>query len=273
MSEEAMAPEYTGQADSGESSALSFNASSMPEGLRDEPSLQTFDSVDKLAKSYVNAVKKIGGNPDNLVSLPQEGESWDGLYNQLGRPERADGYDLGEDDEGFLDNYKQFSHEIGLSQDQAENILGLYNNIQEEEAQDFEQSIKDLEVQSTIELQREWGKNYDGNLDYARRAYAQFGTPELTEIMDGSGFGNHPEVIKAFSKVGQLLGEEALAVGTGLGRNQMSPQSAQEEIQALYADKDFSQAYRDNRDPNHKTAMNKMDRLFKQAYPQQKRVR
>jgi hypothetical protein len=46
MSEEAMAPEDTGQADSGESSALSFNASSMPEGLRDEPSLQTFDSVD-----------------------------------------------------------------------------------------------------------------------------------------------------------------------------------------------------------------------------------
>ena len=273
MSEEAMAPEDTGQADSGESSALQFNASSMPEGLRDEPSLQTFDSVDKLAKSYVNAVKKIGGNPDNLISLPQEGESWDGLYNQLGRPERADGYDFGEDDEGILDNYKQFSHENGLNQEQAENILGLYNDIQEEEFNDHEQSIKDLEVQTTIDLQREWGRNFDGNMDYAKRAYAQFASPELSEVLDGTGLGNHPEMIRAFSKIGQMLGEESLAVGTGLGRTQQSPQAAQEEIQGLYADKDFSKSYRDNRDPNHQTAMKKMDRLFKEAYPNQRRVR
>ena len=273
MSEEAQAPESTGQAESGESSALAFNPSTMPEGLRDEPSLQTFDSVDKLAKSYVNAVKKIGGNPENLISLPQEGESWDEIYSKLGKPDRADDYDFGEDDEGVMDDFKNFAHQNNLTQNQADNLLDLFSEIQQDEAQNEQKAMDDLKVETTMGLQKEWGKNYDGNLDYARRAYAQFGTPELTEIMDGSGFGNHPEVIKAFSKVGQLLGEEALAVGTGLGRNQMSPQSAQEEIQALYADKDFSQAYRDNRDPNHKTAMNKMDRLFKQAYPQQKRVR
>ena len=91
--------------------------------------------------------------------------------------------------------------------------------------------------------------------------------------MDSSGFGNHPEVIKAFSKIGQLLGEESLAVGSGLSRNQMSPQTAQQEIQARYADKDFSKSYRDNKDPNHKVAMNTMERLFKQAYPSQQRVR
>ena len=273
MSEEAQAPESTGQAESGESSALAFDPSSMPVGLKDEPSLQTFDSVDKLAKSYVNAVKMIGGNPDNLVSLPQEGESWDEIYNKLGRPDRADGYDFGEDDEGVMDDFKEFAHTNNLTQNQADNLLDLFSEIQQDEAQREQQEMDDLKVETTMGLQKEWGKNYDGNLDYARRAYAQFGTPELTEIMDGSGFGNHPEVIKAFSRVGQLLGEEALAVGTGLGRNQMSPQSAQEEIQALYSDKEFSKAYRDNRDPGHKTAMAKMDRLFKQAYPNQRRVR
>ena len=152
-------------------------------------------------------------------------------------------------------------------------MLGLFSDLQEEDAKNEEQAMEDLKVQTTIGLQRDWGRNYDGNLDYARRAYAQFGTPELTNAMDSSGFGNHPEVIKAFSKVGQLLGEESLAVGTGLGRNQMSPQSAQEEIQALYRDKDFSKSYRDNKEPGHKTAMSKMDRLFKSAYPNQKRVR
>ena len=95
MAEEMAPVEDSGQAEV--DSTIQFNPSSMPEGLRDEPSLQTFDSVDKLAKSYVNAVKMIGGNPDNLISIPQEGESWDSFYNQLGRPEQANGYDFGED--------------------------------------------------------------------------------------------------------------------------------------------------------------------------------
>jgi hypothetical protein len=271
MTEEVAPVEDSGQAEV--DSTIVFNPSTMPEGIRDEPSLQTFDSVDKLAKSYVNAVKMIGGNPENLISLPQEGESWDEIYNKLGRPEQANDYDFGEDDEGVLDDFKEFAHQNNLTQDQADNLLGLFSELEEEEAKNEEQAMEDLKVETTIGLQRDWGKNYDGNLDYARRAYAQFGTPELTEIMDNTGFGNHPEVIKAFSKVGQLLGEEALAVGTGLGRNQMSPQSAQEEIQALYSDKEFSKAYRDNRDPNHKTAMAKMERLFKSAYPTQRRVR
>ena len=271
MAEEVAPVEDSGQAEV--DSTIVFNPSTMPEGIRDEPSLQTFDSVDKLAKSYVNAVKMIGGNPENLISLPQEGESWDEIYNKLGRPEQANDYDFGEDDEGVLDDFKEFAHQNNLTQDQADNLLGLFSELEEEEAKNEEQAMEDLKVETTIGLQRDWGKNYDGNLDYARRAYAQFGTPELTEIMDNTGFGNHPEVIKAFSKVGQLLGEEALAVGTGLGRNQMSPQSAQEEIQALYSDKEFSKAYRDNRDPNHKTAMAKMERLFKSAYPTQRRVR
>ena len=167
MSEEAQAPESTGQAESGESSALAFNVSSMPEGLRDEPSLQTFDSVDKLAKSYVNAVKMIGGNPDNLVSLPQEGESWDEIYNKLGRPEQANDYDFGEDDEGVLDDFKEFAHQNNLTQDQADNLLCLFSELEEEEAKNEEQAMEDLKVETTIGLQRDWGKNYDGNLDYA----------------------------------------------------------------------------------------------------------
>ena len=38
---------------------MQFDPASLPENLRNEPSLQTFSTVDNLAKSYVNAVKKI----------------------------------------------------------------------------------------------------------------------------------------------------------------------------------------------------------------------
>ena len=278
MTEEAQAPEESGQVASDvstpseEYSPIEFQASQMPPGLREEPSLKTFDSVDKLAKSYVNAVKMIGGNPDNMVAIPDEGETWDDFYNKIGRPEKANDYQFG-DENGELDGFREFAHDTGLTQDQASNILKLYGDIQEEQEEAHQNGLEELRTNTTMELQKEWGKNYDGKMDYAKRAFAQFASPELSQLMDESGMGNHPEMLRVFAKVGELMGEDSLVVGTGLGSSQLSPEQAQQEIQALYSDKEFSKSYRDNKDPGHKTAMNKMERLFKQAYPNQRRVR
>ena len=278
MTEEAQAPEDSGQVTSDAStpseeySPIEFQASQMPPGLREEPSLKTFDSVDKLAKSYVNAVKMIGGNPDNMVAIPEEGEKWDDFYNKIGRPEKAGDYQFG-DENGELDGFREFAHDTGLTQDQADNILKLYGDIQEEQEEEHQNGLEELRTNTTMELQKEWGKNYDGKMDYAKRAFAQFATPELSQLMDESGMGNHPEMLRVFAKVGELMGEDSLVVGTGLGSSQLSPEQAQQEIQALYSDKEFSKSYRDNKDPGHKTAMSKMEKLFKQAYPNQRRVR
>tara|TARA_Y100000310_G_scaffold237539_1_gene240827 strand:+ start:103 stop:939 length:837 start_codon:yes stop_codon:yes gene_type:complete len=278
MTEEAQAPEDSGQVTSDvstpseEYSPIEFQASQMPPGLREEPSLKTFDSVDKLAKSYVNAVKMIGGNPDNMVAIPDEGEKWDDFYNKIGRPEKANDYEFG-DENGELDGFREFAHDTGLTQDQANNILKLYGDIQEEQEESQQNSLEELRTNTTMELQKEWGKNFDGKMDYAKRAFAQFASPELSQLMDESGMGNHPEMLRVFAKVGELMGEDSLVVGTGLGSSQLSPEQAQQEIQALYSDKEFSKSYRDNKDPAHKTAMSKMERLFKQAYPNQRRVR
>ena len=275
MEDTAVAPEESGQvtdSSTEESSAMNFNAADMPAGLRDEPSLATFDSVDKLAKSYVNAVKMIGGNPDHMVAIPQEGESWDGFYNQIGRPERSEDYEFG-DENGELDGFRAFAHDTGLTQDQANSILSLYGEMQEEQETAQKEGIDELRTNTTVALQKEWGKYFDGKMDYAKRAFAQFASPELSQLMDSSGLGNHPEMLRVFSKIGELLGEDSLVVGTGLGSSQLSPEQARQEIQALYSDKEFSNAYRDNKDPGHKQAMQKMDKLFKTAYPNQQRVR
>ena len=275
MEDTAVAPEESGQvtdSSTEESSAMNFNAADMPAGLRDEPSLATFDSVDKLSKSYVYAVKMIGGNPDHMVAIPQEGESWDGFYNQIGRPERSEDYEFG-DENGELDGFRAFAHDTGLTQDQANSILSLYGEMQEEQETAQKEGIDELRTNTTVALQKEWGKNFDGKMDYAKRAFAQFASPELSQLMESSGLGNHPEMLRVFSKIGELLGEDSLVVGTGLGSSQLSPEQARQEIQALYSDKEFSNAYRDNKDPGHKQAMQKMDKLFKTAYPNQQRVR
>ena len=246
---------------------MQFDPSSLPESLRNEPSLQTFTSVDNLAKSYVNAVKKIGGNPDHLVQLPQEGESRDNFYNQIGRPETPDGYNFGtEPGDNRLDFFKDAVHKIGLTQDQATNMLQLYAAVENEQSKASDKANADFAVESQIELKREWGVDYDSNIDMAQRAFAQFATPEFSKIMDETGIGNHPELLKAFSKVGKAMGDYKLVVGTGRAVG-MSPQQAKEEIESLYRDKEFSKAYLDRTDPSHKDASKKMDNLFQTAYP------
>ena len=246
---------------------MQFDPTSLPEGLRNEPSLQTFTSVDNLAKSYVNAVKKIGGNPDHLVQLPQEGESRDNFYNQIGRPQTPEGYDFGtEPGDNRLDFFKDAVHKIGLTQDQATNMLQLYAAVEQEQSKAGDKANADFAVNSQIELKREWGVEYDSNIDMAQRAFAQFATPEFSKIMDETGIGNHPELLKAFSKVGKAMGDDKLVVGTGRAVG-MSPQQAKEEIESLYRDKEFSKAYLDRTDPGHKDASSKMGGLFKVAYP------
>ena len=246
---------------------MQFDPSSLPENLRNEPSLQTFTSVDNLAKSYVNAVKKIGGNPDHLVQLPQEGESRDNFYNQIGRPETPDGYNFGtEPGDNRLDFFKDAVHKIGLTQDQATNMLQLYAAVENEQSKASDRANADFAVESQIELKREWGVDYDSKIDMAQRAFAQFATPEFSKIMDETGIGNHPELLKAFSKVGEAMGDDKLVVGSGRAVG-MSPQQAKEEIESLYRDKEFSKAYLDRTDPGHKDASSKMGGLFKVAYP------
>ena len=246
---------------------MQFDPSSLPESLRNEPSLQTFTSVDNLAKSYVNAVKKIGGNPDHLVQLPQEGETRDNFYNQIGRPETPDGYNFGtEPGDNRLDFFKDAVHKIGLTQDQATNMLQLYAAVDNEQSKASDRANADFAVESQIELKREWGVDYDSKIDMAQRAFAQFATPEFSKIMDETGIGNHPELLKAFSKVGEAMGDDKLVVGSGRAVG-MSPQQAKEEIESLYRDKEFSKAYLDRTDPGHKDASSKMGGLFKVAYP------
>ena len=248
---------------------MQFDPTSLPDSLRNEPSLQTFTTVDNLAKSYVNAVKKIGGNPDHLVQIPQEGESRDNFYNAIGRPQTPEGYEFG-DDGGQLEFYRDASHKLGLSNSQAQGMLKLYAAVEGEQNKQSQKANADFHVNSQIELKREWNVDYDKKLEYAQRVFGQYASPEFKQLMDKTGLGNHPELLKTFSKIGQMLGEDQLVVGSGIGGQAMSTVEAREEIQRLYADKAFSQSYLNKTDPGHRQATNTMEKLFSHAYAGQR---
>ena len=42
----------------------------------------------------------------------------------------------------------------------------------------------------------------------ARKAVEQFGTPELRTLLDESGLGSHPEVVRFFYRAGKAIGDD-----------------------------------------------------------------
>jgi hypothetical protein len=55
------------------------------------------------------------------------------------------------------------------------------------------------------------------NLGVARKALEAFGTPELRDVLNATGLGNHPEVIRAFYKVGKAISEDRFVGGAPKG--------------------------------------------------------
>ena len=280
MSEEAVATSTTSEAGSYESGSepvspssiisggdynspnLHFDPQNLPDGLAHEPSLQNFDSVDKLAKSYTHLVKKMGVPAEQLLRLPGAGEPMDDVYNALGRPETHEHYDMSDYAPESTENFRQLAHEIGLNNDQANALFNAYVDSiagqEESESEAFDQ----FEVENTQALQKEWGGDFDKNVELARRAFMNFATPEAVEIMEQTGLGNHPEILKVFSRVGELLQEDSVLPGSStpiLGG--MNPAQAQQSIDAKMSDPNFRNAYLDQYNPGHADAVREMTKL------------
>ena len=253
----------------GNENPWAFDPTTLPDDLAREPSLRNFDSVDKLAKSYVPAVRKMGVPADQLMRVPQNADdpAWNDVYNSMGRPETPDQYYF---DERFadanLDDFRNIAHNLGLSQNQAEKILDMYSQANYDQMQEAETRHGEMQAQGINALQKEWGKSYNENVELARRAFTNFASKEALDIMEDSGLGNHPEIVKMFSKIGNLLKEDGIMVGEpGIG-DALSPAMAQEKIDNNLGDSEFNKIYLDKTHPQHQKAVEEMTRLFSTAH-------
>lgn len=57
------------------------------------------------------------------------------------------------------------------------------------------------------------GEKFDQNLATAIKGVEAVGSPELRALLDETGMGSHPEIVRAFWKVGQLTADAPFATG------------------------------------------------------------
>jgi hypothetical protein len=66
------------------------------------------------------------------------------------------------------------------------------------------------------------GEKYDANVATAIKGLEAVGTPELRQLLDETGLGSHPDVVRAFWKVGQMVADTTVVngqAGTSTRRN------------------------------------------------------
>lgn len=59
------------------------------------------------------------------------------------------------------------------------------------------------------------GANLTKNVEMAKRVMDTFASPELKKLLNDTGLGNHPELVKVFAKVGAKMSEDSFIPGGG----------------------------------------------------------
>lgn len=238
--------------------------SAIPEEIRNEKSIEHFKGVDDLARSYINAQKMIGGR----IPIPKEGDndSWNEVWNKLGRPETPDKYNVKLPEVAgaalapeLQQEFMKLAHSLGLNNKQVQEVLNFEAQRIEKQSEVFGQAMQEAEM----ELKKEYGKAYDQKIASAQRAVKSLGDENFAKLMDETGLGNHPAMIKFAAKIGDMLTEDQ-AVATGSTFGAMTPGEANQRISDLRNDMSFVTRYT----AGDAAAKAEMERLHKFAYPE-----
>jgi|TARA_X000001388_G_scaffold10740_1_gene6551 hypothetical protein len=237
----------------------------LPDELKNDPTLENYKDVESLAKTVVHQQKMMG----NRIPMPKNDEEKAELYSKLGRPDEPDKYDLAIPDshkqhfhDTALNNFKNVAHQIGLNNDQVNALIDY--QVKELDAQQNLVNAGSTNQKEEVEagLKKEWGYDFDKNLKAAQRAMQVYADDELMDLMN-TEVGNNPAVIKLFARLGKDVTED-MAQNTQNNSLQVSPLDAKQEIQQIMAD--TSHPYFDASNPEHKNAVEHMRQLHEKAF-------
>ena len=220
-----------------------------------------------LANSYKNLEKLVGSEKIPMPKGDDDVEGWNRVYDSLGRPKSAEEYKLPVP-EGDTGEFAKLAagrfHELGLTGKQAQGLAEWWNAQQAgmiEQANASKSSNTEAEITG---LKTEWGKAYDENVEFGRRAAREYGLDgeKLTRMEAALGTG---EMLKLMARIGRSTGEAAFVDGEpgnkGFG---MTPAAAQSRIAALRQDADWSAKYLSG----NADAKAELEKLTKLAYPE-----
>lgn len=119
-------------------------------------------------------------------------------------------------DAAAVEEFSAIAAELGLEQGKAQAIADIAVKMQQRQVEAQAALVTSWVEQVKVDKEI-GGEKFAENLALARKALDSFGTPELQDVLNMTGLGNHPEVIRAFYKAGKAISEDRFIPGTPKG--------------------------------------------------------
>jgi hypothetical protein len=188
----------------------------LDEAYRENPLINKWETLNDFAKTHLNAQKLIGAEKVAIPGKSATDEEWQSLYQRLGSPKDPNEYDLDKTevfDEATYESFKNTAYEIGLSNKQASAIAAHFEKQVNDGRGLLAQQVEEARFNGEQELRQEFGQHFVERLTQAQAA-AKTVMPDVNlfevALADGRKLGDHPDIIKAFSSMAEMLGEDGL---------------------------------------------------------------
>lgn len=197
-----------GADNTGAADAFAWVPEDYREEFRNDEGLSKYTSQDAFIKAVLDD-RKANGEAVKLPGVEATDEEWAQVYNKLGRPETPEGYELSKTlpegldfNEDFYNEFLQNIHTAGLSKKQANKLYDWYNTkcaeLNKDISAKIEASYKKSVDDAVVALKKEWGTDYQKNLDSAVAMANKFLSPATKQYLNASKLGNNPLLIKDF---------------------------------------------------------------------------
>lgn len=226
----------------------------IPAELKAEKTLHKFKDPAGIAKSYIELEKDASRlrNAKGII-VPGENATPEELgvyYKALGRPDTIEGYELSAPelpegmtyDEGRTKAFAEIAHREGMTKKQISALHSAWNEMEKTSHETNQKSAKDFLDSSTVEMKKEWGKDFDANLSQADSAIDKIFGSDFNKMLKDTGLANHPAIVRGMFKASQALGEHSLARDTS--QRYAGETFTREKLISMKLDKRY-----ENRDP------------------------
>lgn len=232
-------------------------------------------SASDAVTSYRHLERLVGGDRLNLPGTDAGPEAWAPIWDRLGRPQDADGYDLPVPDGDAYDAelagwYRETAHRLGLTRTQARDLHDAFLARLPAAGAPLSAAAAPAPLPDTDpvgDLQALWGRQYDANMQSARRAYAALlgDAAPFHDIADALG---ETALMQLLAKAGRLLAEDSITARAGAGAGPRNPAEALQEIAKLQrqAQADSTHPYLNKTHPEHQSLVQRMEALYALAY-------
>ena len=248
--------------------------------FRDHTSMQTIESLDDLAKTYINGQQMIGKDKIVRVNADSDAKSKQAFMKDLGwgfSPDTAAGYELdvaGIEGFGDLAPMKDFMGDLFHKHDvptQAgkEIFREFIENQAAQQAEDLKLVQQDKQEKLNT-LREKLGPSFDFTLTKAQRAMHHL-SPDgnLSKLIAEAHLEAEPEIIELFATLADNILGDNLNPQNLMREFTTTPDQAKAEITQLQTDEEFMKIYQTRDAAGHAEAVERMKKLFNLAHPEQ----